>query len=468
MQSLTTYLFEHVGFMFENSGSPTSDNAIYFKIGMHKYKWNTKNPSKREQIDKKYHITDSNFRSGIISYAKHTSPKLLPDNQEIIHRSKWDLDGLIGETEYQLMHMHYLTFKEYVLKTHKKTKDVLTIFECSNAKPYAVQSTRNRFYCQWFKYFTDIIIMSCPGFVPLELSHFYPCRYDEWDHSVESENMVKKYNWVAASRFMEYVKKLGYKHVIVVIQNENMQKWAKMLTKMKKEYASMIHIVCDDQNGPKLIEKSYRKFDYNKGLAIQRLIQQDFFIDRYIFLLKKCLNEEDKKELDKILEIRDIESRTEKKEKLEEFNKEHNVQPYDLEHGTDKSFPLETIENITSQNKIDEYVKYVESILEDIDKRYEKSKNNKDWYDNKVVFTVLDLLMDKYNDEIIDNVDEEYWNMYQAVHKAVAHKPIYKLNDYCFCYQPLIDDIGDEDIKKYCNKVGITQFYDKRRTHPNK
>ena len=144
MFDLDQYLWTGIGSIYdveqisESSDSPTSDNAIYYKIGLHKWLWAKHFKSRFETINRKYNISGSNKRAGIIRYAKDVCTKILPDAQEIIHRDKWDLDGLIGETEYQLMHPHYWTLTSWILKSLKRKRDVLTIFECSNSKPYVI------------------------------------------------------------------------------------------------------------------------------------------------------------------------------------------------------------------------------------------------------------------------------------------------------------------------------------------
>ena len=114
----------------------TSDNAIYYKIGKYRFNWGA-NRKRHPALIKKYNISASDPRPGLIRYAKDTSAKLLKDKDEVIHRDKWDLDGLNGETEFQLLHPDYWTLEQFILKDFKRKRDILTIFECSNIKPYS-------------------------------------------------------------------------------------------------------------------------------------------------------------------------------------------------------------------------------------------------------------------------------------------------------------------------------------------
>lgn len=457
-----------LGPIMESKASPTSDNAIYFKIGEHKYKWKIKlAPEKKQSLDRKYDIS-SNYRQGIIRLAKDTSIPILPDKDEVIHRKDWDLDGLIGETEYQLMHPHYWTLNEWILKTHKKKHDVLTIFECSNSKPYSKQKVRETFYMNWYRAFSDMACISNPGVVPMEYSHFYPYRYDEWNHFAEKPDIAQKYTWVCAARFITFVKKMGYKDVVVVFQSRRPQEWAEWMYKENIENCqSWLHIVNDERHYKDFLERASRKFKTH-ALAIQRLGSMPFFVDRYAKLLKDCLNAEDKKEFDRVQKIKNMDRGKERDEALAQFNKDHDIHPYDIKHGTSDNPPLMTPDSATTKEKVAKYKKYVEEQLDGIEDRYEEAKEDKTWHKHRVVFTPLDFLQDINDRKLIDDPDTEYWNMYKAVEEAIKDKKIHQLNSYCYAYEGLVSDLGLEDVKKYCNKLGITQFWDERRRSPDK
>lgn len=474
MIDLSHYLQENscgIGEMLlESTSSPTSDNAIYYKIGEHKWLWVSKAPARRDSLMKKYHISGDHDRAGIIRFAKATTPKLLPDEQEIIHRDKWDLDGLIGETEYQLMHPHYWTLTSWILKSHKRKRDTLTIFECSNSKPYVISRQRKALYLDKYRAFTDCACIANPGIVPLEYSQFYPYRYDEWNHFAEKPDIVEKYMWVCAARFLAYIKKLGYKHVVVVEQTPYMQQWAQMLYDENIEGCKdWLHIVNNPQFEKRLIAKYKAKFGGSVGLVHNRCLGLPMFVERYQKLLKQTLPADQQKDFDELVKILDIESNTERKEKLAEFNKEHDVEEYEPEVGTTDTFKLLDIDEITSQEKVAGYEKYVKKFLNGLEKAYTEAKKDEKWHKHRVVFTVLDLLIDKNDNKLIDDPDTEYWNIWKAVHNLCDdNDDIKQLNSYCYCYKPLMDDLDKETVQKYCNKLGITAFWDDRRKSPDK
>ena len=476
MFDLDQYLWTGIGSICdveqisESSDSPTSDNAIYYKIGLHKWLWAKHFKSRFEAINRKYNISGSNKRAGIIRYAKDVCTKILPDTQEIIHRDKWDLDGLIGETEYQLMHPHYWTLTSWILKSLKRKRDVLTIFECSNSKPYVISKIRKNVFLDKYRAFTDCACISNPGVIPLERSQFYPYRYDEWDHFAEKPDIAKKYTWVCAARFLAYVKKLGYKHVVVMMQTPYTQEWAQMLYDNNIEGCkSWLHIVNNPEFDKKILAKYKHKYNNSEGLTHMRMLQFPETIERYRMLLKQSLSADDKKEFDKLIRILKIDSKTEQQEKLDEFNKEHDVEEYKPTEGTSDTFELLSADKATTQEKVKSYKSYVKKFLGGLEDAYKEAQDEKEWHKHRVVFTVLDLLMDKNNGKLIDDPDTEYWNMWKAVHNLCDNnKDIEQLNSYCYCYKPLMKDIGKKSVQKYTNHLGVTAFWDERRRKADK
>jgi hypothetical protein len=474
MYDISEYLWNHTGSIDsinESSDSPTSDNAIYYKIGMHKYLWAKHFKSRFEKLTRKYNISGDHKRAGIIAYAKDVCVPILKASEEVIPRDKWDLDGLIGETEYQLMHPHYWTLTEFCLSENKRLRDVLTVFECSNSKPYVDSKIRKNLFLDRYRAFTDCACISNPGIIPLECSQYYPYRYDEWDHFAEKPDIAKKYTWVCAARFLTYVKKMGYKHVVVVMQTPYTQEWAQMLYDKNIEGAqSWLHIVNTPEFDKKMIAKYKKEYNNHLGLMHMRILQVPEFSERYRRLLKGCLGADDKREFEKLEDILKIESRSEREQKLAEFNKEHDVQDYEPTKGFSGSFKLLDRDSSTTKSKVEGYESYVKKHLGGLEQAYKDAQeDDKKWHKHRVVFTVLDLLMDKDKDKLTSDPDSEYWNMYKAIHNLCDNnKDIKQLNTYCYCYAPLMQDISKESVQKYTNKLGITMFWDDRRRHPDR
>ena len=110
------------------SQNPITDEAILYKIGKYKFNANqtirSNGSNSLQNAIKKYNIDKNNPRPGLIRWAKDVTPKLLPDDEEIIHRKDWSLDTLNGETEKQLLHLDYWTINELCKKHNIKEKEL--------------------------------------------------------------------------------------------------------------------------------------------------------------------------------------------------------------------------------------------------------------------------------------------------------------------------------------------------------
>lgn len=437
--------------------SAVSDDEILYKIGKYKFNANqtirSNGSNALQSAIKKYRIDKKNPRAGLIRWAKAVTPKLLPDNEEIIHRKYWDLDSLNGETEKQLLHLDYWTISQYILKNHKKKHDILTIFECSTAKPYASNKILKSNYLEKYGAFTDFACMSNPGIIPLEFSQFYPYRFDEWDHGAENENISDKYRIVNKYRFVNYIKTLGYKHVIVIMQNPHTQlcfddAYKEDLNDCKK----WLHIVTDKQFWSKVKSKYLSKFDNNMGLLIQRLLTQPYTKEAYTRTLKSCLNESDKKEFDKLIKL----INDDKNDEIEEFNKKLGWEPIDYEHGIkNASFKRMTQNNATEDKKVKQYKSYIEKELKSIiDKCKDKPEK---YYENCIYNTVLDWLLKYYDKKEITDPDTEYWNMKSALDDI---KDLECFGEYCYSIKKITKkyDIKIKDLEKEADKLKLIQL----------
>lgn len=453
MKSLFNFLFE---------AAPKSDNTIYYKIGLNKFNWLT--GSRKDKAISDYNIRGDHFRQGIISYAKNVMVPILPDNEEIIHRDKWDLPGLIGETEKQLMHPDYWTMTEYILSKHKKKHDILTLFECSNSKPYSSNRSIRKNFLEKYGVFTDFASISNPGIIPMEYSHFYPYRYDEWDHFAEKEDIANKYVKVNASRFLHYVKTLGYKHVFVIMQHPAPQTALKWLHDNDIEGCSKwLTLVIDGQFRTNIESKYQRKFG-NKGLVITRMINFPEIREHYETLLKKELNEKDKEKLEELQDILKNYKGNTKKEKIKEFNEKNGYEGIDNTKGTSDTFK-NLSEDDTDSKMVSEYSKYVKKFNDELPERIKSLGKSKDYHDNRIYFTVLDLLLDYHKDQdIIDDPDTRYWSMKAAIEK-LNNSDLINVWEYMYYYKSSLKELGikEEDLIKESDKLGITQTDDDRK-----
>lgn len=462
MTSLYDYICEHLihGEIFESS-SPISDNAIWYRLGIHKFLWPGSKPSHEKWI-KKYNISKSDPRPGIIRMAKDIMVKPLKSEQEVIGRKKWDLDGLIGESEKQLLHPDYWTMQQYIYDVHKRKHDVLTIFECSNAKPYSTQSIVQKIFLEKYDYFTDFACISNPGIIPMEFSHFYPYRYDEWDHYAEEPDIAQKYCDVNIARVLHYVKKMGYKHVLVVMQNDHPQTLFNQMVKSNVEDCNeWLHIVTNDNFRKEYHKKMDPKF--GRGLAVQRMQSSPLLRDRYQKVLHKYIDksrEDDWKELMEILDKLYGDEKSSGRRELEEWREKRNLVPYDTSKGKVKSFKRMSPDSNVESSKVDAYIKFIEKYCDELEDRIKKAKSSEEYHKN-IAFTVLDLLLLYWKDKTLKDPDTEYWNMKAALNKY-KNEDIVGLKDYDYCYyfKSGLDqcEIKEDDLLKSLNKLQVIQL----------
>ena len=465
-------LYEYLD-MITESANPTSDNAIYYKIGKYRFNWGG-NKNRRDTLIKKYNISKSDPRPGLIRFAKDTSAKILPDKDEVIHRDKWDLDGLNGETEFQLLHPDYWTLEQFILKDFKRKRDVLTIFECSNIKPYSYKSL---FRTTWQKYalWTDFACMSNPGVIPMEYSHFYPFRYDEWDHFAENDDIAEKYCLVNAARFIHYVKKLGYKHVLVVMQHPHTQKLFDQIYKDNIDGAkNWLHIVTDSQFHSTNKKKNLSKFNGSNGLLISRTMGLPYTFKAFEHELAKHLSAEDSKKFDEFKKLAwegDEHAKSHsQKEELDKWLKDNGYEEIDYERPAGASFK-KLGEDDTDSKLVNSYKKWLENKFfpeyASEEKDYENEfKEKNTWYrlfNDKTLglcFTVLDLLLKYYDGKVLEDPDTQYWSMKKALSEFTQKYDLKNWKGYCWWSEKILKQAGvkEKDLKEALDNLGIIQL----------
>lgn len=448
MKKLYDYIIE--------SSNPVSDEAILYKIGKYKFNANqtirSSGSNALQNAIKKYNIDKDNPRAGLIRWAKSVTPRLLPDNEEIIHRKYWSLDTLNGETEKQLIHLDYWTIGQYILQNHKRKHDILTVFECSTSKPYASNKIIKANYLEKYGAFTDFACMSNPGLIPLEYSQFYPYRFDEWDHGAESKDIANKYRIVNKYRFVNYIKKLGYKHVIVLMQNPYTQLCIDdAYDENIGDCKDWLHIVTDKQFWKTSKSKYLQKFDNNMGLLIQRLLTQPYTRESYRRNLKKCLNGDDVKKFEKLVDL----IKNEKPDKIKEYNKELGWEPIDYLHGiSGVKFKRLTQDTAVTKSKVDDYKSFIEKELEDIKSFDEKPEK---YYENSIYNTALDWLLKYFDGKPIKDPDTEYWNMRAALDDVNS---LGNFGDYCYYIKDVCDkhNIKIKHLEEEADKLKLIQL----------
>jgi len=294
--TLSEYLIESTG---------TSDDSIYYRIARNIWNWKIKTAKSDSIFNtiKKYNIKKSDPRPGLISWFKDNYPAIPDKSMEVIPRSKWDLDGLVGQTENQIMHPHYDDIVRYHCTYPDKRHDVLIIFECSNKKPYNDDSSK----IPYLRIFDDCCDFANAdyGLIPYAFCELYPYRYDEWDHYSEGEYGSWWYREVSKINFKIFMDAWGYKRAIVVMQNPHPRQFLKEIKENNLfGWGDKLDFVTDDEFDKEIKRKHSSEFGSN-GLIITRMLRLPETNLKTCKLVKKALEDVNapQEQIDRISEI---------------------------------------------------------------------------------------------------------------------------------------------------------------------
>ena len=292
MKSLSDYIFEQ------------SDDSIYYRLAKNMWAWKYKGKNETsKKLAKKYGITLDHPRPGLVRWFKDNFPPIPDSSKEIVKRSQWDIEGLIGQTENQIMHPHYDEIVKYHLSHPDKRHDILLIFECSNKKPYNDDSSKIP-YMRLFGDFCDFANADY-GLIPYAFCEYYPYRYDEWDHFAEGEYGSWWYREVSKINFKMVMDAWGYKRAIVLVQNPHPRRFLKEIKDQNLfGWADKMYFVADDAWDKEMGEK-YKNTFGNDGLLITRMVHLPETKLKTCKLIKKALEDINapQEQIDKISEI---------------------------------------------------------------------------------------------------------------------------------------------------------------------
>ena len=464
------YLFEYL-----------SDKAVAYRSGLLKiYKAGQARAGRSaEELRKRYKVPAENnpkFRDAVISYVKRGLPGIMSADEELIHRDDWDFQGLTGASERQLMHPHYWSMMDYLSENHKKQRDILTVRECSVAKPYYNAITAKKF---WNKYraFSDFGAQVSCGFAPYEMSKYYPYRYNEWNHLDETPDLSYKYALVSGKRFLKYIKGLGYKHVIVVMQGKGAQMGFDLMYEKNIEGCrDWMHIITDDSFRSRFKSKYSDKYK-NNGLLVQRMLTEPDVFRSYERVLNDLLDADQKTDFKKLKSILRL-PKSSRDDELKKFNEEHGVEPYVADKGTSEFLKLHDPEKDWDGDMVKKFKSYIRRFFKKQVKNAEgyvekqKDKEVKTLNKDRYIFTTLDMLLDYHKASDFEHpepdfynrckdVDVEYWSMYKALSEefakddesgdAWARIPEVK---HLWYYRPVTQGLGmkEKDVISYINK----------------
>ncbi len=425
MKTLSQYIED----LCESTGV-VSDDSIWYRTGIFHLNWVM--PVQAKRIIKNYNIKKDNPRPGVIRYMKDNNPPIPKDSEEIFKRRTWDLDSLVGETEGQLMHKVYYDAANWVLKNHKKQHDVLTVMQCSSKKPYYDNPVNKNNYYKPYGDFSDFACISNPGIIPIGVSQYYPYRYDEWNIPAEEKldeiiDMTKKYRIVNMCRFIRFVRKMGYKHVIVLINNRFKQ-WIfdEMYSKDIAGAKSWMHIVTTDDLRDR-IHDAYPKLGVLQDTRTANLPQTT---KKYKTILKGLVNSDDAAAIEDIYK--------ERQAKAKRRANESKDPGYSIRESISYSDFLKKFKDNIKDNMSDKSV--------------DKGSNN--LYYKSYYWSALDLLLMAMDGDLVEDIDGEYWKLHEQLSNDSDFE---KFGDFLFAYKPLMknDDVKQSTLENEAYDMGI-------------
>lgn len=441
-----------------------SDFAIYSRLAQHKFNHKSKN---RQDIIKKEYPGIPDNREVLIKWFKESNGKLVPNELEVIKRENWNQLEQIGEIESSLMSPDKWTYFDYICKNPKKNNKIITIFECSNSKPYCQDPVKQHYFNK-YRSFSDFAC-GAYGIVPEEYSMLYPVREDEWSHSDESESVALKYNIISANRGLDYLKSQGYEKIIVFFQNfapEEFLHWLEVDPEIKDK---LLYVVTPQHRSN--MKKTYPQLE--NGLLTWRIINLKETQERYKNLLKSCLKGSDLERFKELEEILKKDSKSELDDWCEETNKKFNIEPYRTDKPQENKLKRSQITFHTRTSDLDEkIISEFESWLKD----WAKTQNDKNITEKtkfgkeRLLFSPLDLLIDKYelgeDNPLLKDIDKLYWNMMKAIENVAKSIGVERLNkdkygryDYLWIFKKVYDVKNKKEMIKYSDDIGYSQFY---------
>ena len=432
-----------------------NDKEVIIKLAQYKL---NHSPHTRKQykkyIGESYSVNSDTEK--IYDFALNNLPSIPNDSDEIIKREDWNIPEHFGEIENSLMSPQKWTFFDYIYTNPRQKNKILVVLECSNSKPYCQDTSK-----QWFfKRFRSWCDFACGayGIVPEEYSMLYPVREDEWSHSKESESVAFQYSLVSCNRGYQYIKEMGYEHVIVLFQSPGPEEFMRWMENIP-DRGFQIHFVLDET----FRRNTYKKYPQfgNYGMFLTRLMQLMDLKLRFVDTLKKCLSG------DELTRLEGLEGMIRNNDKkgvnkwIRKTNKLYNIKPY---NPTVPSFPTQI--NIPTHTTTSDLDESMITVYMDWIRGWVKKDENK----LRVAFSPLNLLTDLYNlsptNPVISNIDKSYWNMVEAMKRIqnevgieIIHKDKYNRHDYLWTFSSIFNHISRDKLMRRCDVKGLSQFF---------
>ena len=393
------------------------------------------NSSDQKRKVEKYNIAGKHRRGGTIKFARDFFVKLPRPSDEVLSRDKWDLNGLVGETEYQLMHSAYSEVIDDYIANNKRQHDVLAVFQCSGRKPYDTNPVWVR-YKKIFGEFADFACVSNSGIIPWEVCGLYPFRYDEWDVSAgqKKENITDlkyKYNIVDACRLVKLVRALGYKHVIITIPNPLRESFIDFVIDNDIDGASTwCHKVIDDTLRNKILSSRPTLKKLN-GLAYSRMGIMPETFEKFAETLADCYDGTEKQKIQQIWK------------KYNAHLKQSRAVRSVRESQDQTSSPgVRVLSKLSPRKVMDKFYTHIKDNMND-NGHVDLGPN--DMYYQSYYWTVLDILLIGMGHDVVEDIDAAY----KKLSDYISHSSKWEVinpgtGGFLYAYKPLCET---DDVK---------------------
>ena len=387
-------------------------------------------------VVKRMNMNASNWRTKVVSWMKKEHEPLPKPSEELIPRSKWNIESLVGESERQVMIKDYHTCINEYFKKFKKEHDICVITQCSGKKPYYNNKLYQSLVTKPYGEFIDNASISSPGIVPWPISNLYPFRYDEWNRQSEAtEELVDiyhKYILVNMCRFLRFQRKMKYK-MIVSYQPHPLRSviFDTIYEKNIQGARDWLVIALTDE----MRQKAKRKYPSLGSLLYSRLPNLPISTQALGKAMIKATEG-------------DPDIKADVAAAYEEQKKRRNIR--EAEERDDNKYIMHP--KLTPTDIMKAFLKHIDGNLKD--PSVDKGSNN--LYYKSYYFSVLDMIMIALDGDLVEDIDETYWDMVDYCKK---HKELVAIGPYEFLwgYKPLLDNdsVDIEDCVKEAYKLKI-------------
>jgi len=189
-----------------------TNEDLYYKVAKNIIAW-------RQSWGPEYKkLHSEQNREDITKWGKDKLAPFLSEEDEVIPRDQWDLDGLVGATSKQLEHFSYTTMRKHLEENFKPKSNIAVVMLCANKKPYRTQQYIKQYYTICQKEGVDFFILSNPGVIPIDYDGHYPYRYYEWNETEETEEIKAKYTAVTRARIYRWFTQFKYKAIVNMVR----------------------------------------------------------------------------------------------------------------------------------------------------------------------------------------------------------------------------------------------------------